>query len=134
MSHPTRSRFPLRCVLVSLLFPAALVRADAPGDGVYAIFVAPGLSVPRGRGYTVHAHIEDTDGNDAQGGTVVFQTCGVQQNHVGSSLCAEGQPGRWTNAVRVNVDPSGDAFVAATTEGFSIGHQLGYQYQYIAKG
>ena len=122
--------------VVSLSFVYASVSVAARPQkevGVYELEFA----VNTGGALILQAHIEDTSGDPAMDGKVIFQYCsykGLPTNDISqpdeapSSACADGT-GRWRNLnARVPVTNNGDAFLYFG--GVSVVTVIGFRYTY----
>ena len=87
------------------------------------------------------AHVEDSQGNPAQEGFVVFQYCSYkglppgdpsQPDEAPSSACEDGSATWATLAARIPVDASGDASLDFGV--VSIVEVIGFRYRYVGQG
>ena len=87
--------------------------------------------LPVGQELVLKAHVEDSSGNPAQRGEVIFQDCEVKNSPAPSAACNSGS-GVWTHVFQMSVDASGNASV---DYGFiSIPDTIGFRFRYLGQG
>jgi len=87
--------------------------------------------LPVGQELVLKAHVQDTSGNPAQRGEVIFQDCEVKNSPGPSAACDSGS-GVWAHVFQMSVDASGNALV---DYGFiSIPETIGFRFRYIGQG
>ena len=81
--------------------------------------------------FVLKGHVEDSSGNLAQSGTVVFQECEVKNSPAPSAACDSGS-GTWSHIIQMPVDTSGDAEVDF---GFvRTPRTIGFRFKYFRQG
>ena len=89
-----------------------------------------GNQIPVGNELILKAHVEDSSGQPARQGSVIFQDCLVRGEPAPSTACVSG-PGTWSHIITIPIDMNGNAEVDF---GF-VAHPrtIGFRFRYIGQ-
>jgi len=90
-----------------------------------------GNQIPVGNELVLNAHVEDSAGQPARRGSVVFQDCEMKNKPVPSAACVSGS-GTWSHLITLSLDVNGNAEVDYGAEAHP--RTIGFRFRYMGQG